>query len=277
MSPINLHVHPPYPGFYEHPAMKEAIAYFRTKTLPSNMEEALSVFKKCGISKSILLPLECETVVFTELIRGEKIIPNEYCAQLTRTYPDKLASFACVDPHRGREAVEDFEKYVKDFGFIGLKTHAALQAFYPNDSMVYPFYEKCVELDVPALFHCGTTGLYYTRMKYTRPLYLDDVAIDFPKLKIICAHFGWPWIDECLALAVRHPNVFVELSGWYPKYFMPQLVQYMTKVIPQKFLFGSDYPLIDPGRWLDEFNQISMGDDVREMILEKNARKLLRI
>jgi predicted TIM-barrel fold metal-dependent hydrolase len=106
---------------------------------------------------------------------------------------------------------------------------------------------------------------------------LDDVAADFPELQIIMAHPGWPWQDEQLAIAAHKENVYIDLSGWSPKYFPPLLVTYMTKMIPQKFMFGTDYPMLSPKRWLHDFEELNVNSDVRRMVLRENARKLLRI
>jgi hypothetical protein len=106
---------------------------------------------------------------------------------------------------------------------------------------------------------------------------LDDVAADFPELKIIMAHPGWPWQDEQLAIAMHKENVYIDLSGWSPKHFQPLLVTYMTKLIPQKFLFGTDYPMLSPQRWLEDFKQLNVTSEVRKMVLGENARRLLRL
>jgi predicted TIM-barrel fold metal-dependent hydrolase len=104
---------------------------------------------------------------------------------------------------------------------------------------------------------------------------LDDVAADFPELKIIMAHPGWPWQNEQLAIATHKSNVFIDLSGWSPKYFQPLLVTYMTKMIPEKFLFGTDYPMLTPERWLRDFGELKVSSEVRQMVLRDNAKKLL--
>ena len=136
----------------------------------------------------------------------------------------------------------------------GFKFHPSVQAFYPNDRAAYPLYEAIEELGVPALFHTGQTGIGAglpggggIRLKYSNPMHLDDVAVDFPDLPIIIAHPSFPWQDEALAVATHKPKVYIDLSGWSPKYFPPQLVQYANTLLKHKVLFGSDFPLITPG------------------------------
>ena len=157
-----------------------------------------------------------------------------------------------------------------------------MQAFYPDDRDVYPLYAAIEELGVPALFHSGQTGIGAgtrggggIRLKYSNPLLLDDVAVDFPDLTIIIAHPSFPWQDEALAVATHKPRVYIDLSGWSPKYFPPQLVQYANSLLKHKVLFGSDFPLISPDRWLKDFDQLPIKDEVRPLILKQNAIRAL--
>jgi predicted TIM-barrel fold metal-dependent hydrolase len=164
----------------------------------------------------------------------------------------------------------------------GFKFHPSLQAFHPNDRMVYPLYEVNEDLGVPALFHTGQTGIGARvrggggiRLRYSNPLDVDDVAADFPDLRIILAHPSFPWQDEALAVATHKPNVHIDLSGWSPKYFPPQLVRYANTLLKDKVLFGSDYPVIEPDRWLADFETLDIKPEVRPLILKENAARLL--
>ncbi len=175
-------------------------------------------------------------------------------AEAAARHPDVLIPFASLDPARGRAAVLEARRLVQEVGMRGFKFHPSIQAFHPNDPMVYPLYEAIQELGVPALFHSGQTGIGAgmpggggIRLKYSNPLALDDVAADFPDLTIIIAHPSFPWQDEALAVATHKPNVYIDLSGWSPKYFPPQLVRYANTLLKHKVLFGSDFPLISPG------------------------------
>jgi predicted TIM-barrel fold metal-dependent hydrolase len=113
------------------------------------------------------------------------------------------------------------------------------------------------------------------RLKYSNPMYIDDVAVDFPEMKIILAHPSFPWQEEALSVATHKPNVYIDLSGWSPKYFPPILVRYANTLLQDKMLFGSDWPVITPDRWLSDFSKIDIRDEVRPKILKANARKLL--
>jgi predicted TIM-barrel fold metal-dependent hydrolase len=163
-----------------------------------------------------------------------------------------------------------------------MKFHPGVQAFAPNDARFYPLWETCSDLKVPVIFHSGMSGIGAgmaggggIRLKYTQPLLLDDVAVDFPELTIIAAHPSWPWQEEALAMARHKANVYIDLSGWAPKYFPPSLVQQANSLLQDKVLFGSDYPLISVERWLEEFEALPLKPAVRPKILHDNAARLL--
>ncbi|MFG1710278.1 amidohydrolase family protein [Nonomuraea sp. M3C6] len=226
-------------------------------------------------------------VVFTvdaETATGHPPVPNEEVAQACADNADVLIPFAGVDPWKGRVAVRQARRLVEEHGVRGFKLHPNLQAFFPNDRMAYDLYETIAELQVPVLFHTGQTGIGAgvpggggVRLKYSNPLHVDDVAADFPDLTIILAHPSFPWQDEALAVATHKPRVHIDLSGWSPKYFPPQLVQYANTLLQDKVLFGSDYPLISPDRWLADFANLPIKDDVRPKILKDNAARLLNL
>ncbi|GHB75438.1 4-hydroxyphenyl-beta-ketoacyl-CoA hydrolase [Streptomyces viridiviolaceus] len=224
-------------------------------------------------------------VVFTvdaEHALGHPPIPNEEVAEDCAAHADVLVPFASLDPWRGRAAVRQVRRLVEEYGVRGFKFHPSLQGFSPDDRMAYPLYEAIQELGVPALFHTGQTGIGAgvpggggIRLKYSNPMLIDDVAVDFPHLPIILAHPSFPWQDEALAVATHKPNVYIDLSGWSPKYFPPQLVRYANTLLRDKVLFGSDYPVITPDRWLADFGELDIKPEVRPRILKDNALRLL--
>ena len=169
-----------------------------------------------------------------------------------------------------------------DHGVRGFKFHPSLQAFEPNDTRFYPLYEALQELGVPALFHTGQTGIGAglpggrgIKLRYSAPMLLDDVAADFPDLTIVMAHPSVPWQDEAISIATHKANVYIDLSGWSPKYFPPQLVRAANGLLKRKVLFGSDFPVITPDRWLADFAQLDIKDEVRPLILKDNAARVL--
>ena len=223
-------------------------------------------------------------VVFTvdwEARSGLPPIPNEEIAEAAAANPDVLIPFASVDPARP-DAVIRARRLIADHGVKGFKFHPNLQEFFPNDRAAYPLYEAIAEAGLPALFHTGHSGIGTgvpggggLRLKYSNPMCLDDVAADLPELTIVLAHPSFPWQDEAISVCLHKENVWIDLSGWSPKYFPPQLVRYANTQLSTKVLFGSDFPLITPDRWLADFEQAPFKDEVRPLILKENAARLL--
>jgi len=220
----------------------------------------------------------------SETATGRAPTPNDYFAELMARHPRQFIGFGSVDPWKGQAAVKE-AKRCAELGLRGLKFMPNMQRFYPNDQSFYPLWEEAQRSGLVALFHTGTTGVGAGRpggggikLKYSQPIpFVDDVAADFPELKIIMAHPAWPWQEKQLAVLVHKPNVYMDLSGWSPKYFQPSLVQYANTIIQDKVLFGSDYPVISPERWLRDFEEVAFRDEVRQKILLENAAKLLGI
>jgi hypothetical protein len=223
-------------------------------------------------------------VLFTvdwERRSGRAPIPNEEIADAAAANPDVIIPFASVDPARP-DAVARARRLIDGHGVKGFKFHPNLQEFFPNDRSVYPLYEVIAEAGLPALFHSGHSGIGTglpggggLRLKYSNPMCLDDVAADFPELQIVAAHPSFPWQDEAISICLHKSNVWIDLSGWSPKYFPPQLVQYANTQLREKVLFGSDFPLITPDRWLADFEQAPFKDEVRPLVLKENAVRLL--
>ncbi len=224
-------------------------------------------------------------VVFTvdaEAATGHPPISNEEIAIACAEHADVLIPFASIDPTKGKPGARETRRLAEQFGVRGLKFHPSLQGFFPNDRVAFPLYEALQELGLPAIFHTGQTGIGARirggggiRLKYSNPMCIDDVAVDFPDLRIVMAHPSFPWQDEALAVATHKPNVYIDLSGWSPKYFPPQLIRYANTLLKDKVLFGSDYPLITPDRWLADFEALDIKPDVRPRILKHNAIALL--
>jgi uncharacterized protein len=200
-------------------------------------------------------------------------VGNEEVARLAAEASDVLIPFGSIDPVRRADPPDLARRLVGD-GMRGFKFHPAVQGFYPNDTSVYPLYAELERLGVCALFHTGQVG-GGARLKYCDPIYLDDVAADFPGLTIIMAHPSFPWQDTALSIAATRSNAFIDLSGWSPRYFPPQLVQHSNTILKDKVMFGSDYPVLTPQRWLADFAAAPFRDEVRPAILKGTAAKLL--
>src|SRR5919202_7111102 len=258
------------------PELREASArYFHSgEGLPTAADVA-AYYRERGMA----------AVVFTvdyESVSGRPPVSNEEIAAAAAANPDVLIPFASIDPARGRAGAREVRRLVDEHGVRGFKFHPNLQAFFPNDRAAYPIYEAIAEAGVPALFHTGHSGIGAglpggggIRLKYSNPMYVDDVAVDFPDLKIVLAHPSFPWQDEAISIALHKEQVYIDLSGWSPKYFPEQLVRYANTLLRERVLFGSDYPMITPERWLGDFEQADFRDEVRPLILKENAIKLL--
>ncbi|HZO00347.1 MAG TPA: amidohydrolase family protein [Burkholderiales bacterium] len=255
-------------------ASQEAMGrYFRYQPQHQTVTEMAQMYRK----------LKMGFVVFTvDSPREPRKITNEEIAELAHKESDVAIPFASINPHRGPEGVKAAKRLITEYRVRGFKFHPSVQEFFPNDRMAYPLYEVIAEAKLPALFHTGQTGIGARtpggggiRLKYSNPLYLDDVAADFPDMPIILAHPSFPWQEEALSVATHKPQVYIDLSGWSPKYFPPILVQYANTLLKDRILFGSDYPVITPEKWIEEFDKLPIKPEVRPLIMKENARRLL--
>jgi uncharacterized protein len=225
-------------------------------------------------------------VVFSvdERLTGRPQVSNDEVAAFAAENSDIVMAFASVDPMRGPDAVKEARRLIATGGIRGFKLHPPLQQFFPNDKAAYPFYEVVAEAKLPVIFHTGHSGIGTgmpggggVRLKYGNPMDIDDVAVDFPDMPIIMAHPSFPWQDEAISVCLHKPQVYIDLSGWSPKYFSPILIQYANTLLKKKMLFGSDYPLITPDRWMADFAAIAIRDEVRPLILKENAARLFSL
>ena len=258
------------------PEWREAAArYFGESGLPT--AEDVAAYYRERHMVAVIFTVDAETVT------GRPAVPNDEIAEVAAANPDVLIPFASVDPNKPG-AVDEARRLIRDHDFRGFKFHPNIQAFFPNDRAFYPLYELIAEADLPALFHSGHSGIGAglpggggIRLKYSNPMCVDDVAVDFPELTIVLAHPSFPWQDEAISVALHKRQVYLDLSGWSPKYFPPQLVQYANTLLKDRVLFGSDYPMITPDRWLRDFEQADFKDEVRPLILKENAARFLKL
>ncbi len=217
---------------------------------PANAEDLLRAMDEASVERSVVLGLDLETT------RNFKF-SNDQVAEIINKYPERFIGFCSVDPHKGILAPKELERSIKFLKLSGLKLHPILQEFYPNDRKVYEIYELAQELKIPILFDSGQTFLR-GYIKYGNPIFIDDLAVDFPRLKIIIAHFGWPWMEEAISMAWTHRNVYIDLAGWSPRYLPETLLKHINSVLASKTLFGTDYPFITPSKWVSEFKLLKL-------------------
>ena len=197
---------------------------------------------------------------------------------------DILIPFGTVDPWSGRRAVRRVRTLVDDYGVKGFKFHPSIQGFEPNDRAFYPIYAAIAEAGVPALFHTGQTGMGAglpggagIKLRYSDPMLLDDVAADFPELTLVMAHPAVPWVDAQISIATHKANMYVDLSGWSPKYFPPQLVRALSRQLRTKVLFGTDYPYLGVDRWRRDFDSLDVDPSVLPLMYKENALRVLGV
>ena len=219
--------------------------------------------------------------VDNETNTGEVPVSNDEVLEVAADNSDVLIPFVSIDPHRGKRGVLEARRLIEK-GAKGFKFHPTLQAFFPNDRLAYPLYEVIEEARVPALFHTGHSGMGSGvrggggfRLKYSNPMHVDDVAVDFPDMPIVLAHPSFPWQEEAISVAMHKQQVWIDLSGWSPKLFPPVLVQYANTVLQDKVLFGSDYPVITPDRWLRDLDKTDIKPELHGKILKDNAARML--
>lgn len=272
LTAIDVHVHLEHTGALTD-ADQAAATYFG-KTQGERGADVLAEYYR---SRNI----GCVVFTVDERLTGRPHLTNDEVIAFAREHADIAMAFASIDPTRGAPAVTEAKRLVATGGIRGLKLHPPMQQFFPNDPSVYPLYEVFAEAKLPVLFHTGHSGIGTgmpggggIRLKYGNPMHIDDVAVDFPDMPIILAHPSFPWQDEAISVCLHKPQVYIDLSGWSPKYFSPVLVQYANTLLKHKVLFGSDYPWITPDRWPADFEKIDIRPDVRPLVLKENAVRL---
>lgn len=263
----------------EDPVMGEfydfATQYFKVDRRRPTIQETVDYYRQKQIG-FVMFTVDAEAGL------GAKRISNEEIAEAANANSDIMMAFASIDPHKGKYGAREARRLIEDYGVKGFKFHPPIQNFNPSDRMAWPLYEVIAEYKLPAIFHTGHSGIGTgmkggggVRLKYGQPMLVDEVAADFPDMNIILAHPSWPWTDESLSMALHKANVYIDLSGWSPKYFPKQVITYANTQLRKKMLFGSDFPLITPDKWIDTAKDVGFREEVMPGILKDNAAKLL--
>lgn len=276
---VDLHVHPQTEDFLAAMGARRGQmgSHFGKERTPVSFAELADDYRRRKMM-AVLLNSDDETQ------SGVPGAPNSLIGDAVRDHRDVFLGFCGIDPWKGTAALEQIRRAVDDYGALGVgELNPTRQRFLPNDPRHYPIWELCQELGLVVLFHAGFPGAGAGRpggmgylLENCRPVpYLDQVAADFPELRIVAAHPGWPWHLENLAAAWHKANYYLDLSGWAPKYFPAEVIHYANSIIPHKALFGSDWPVLSPDRWLSEFDELDFKPASRQKILLDNAVRLL--
>jgi len=260
------------------PIMK-ACNFFKldVSELPKSTDQILEEMEDAGVVRAVILGQDTHATPNPAF--KSYSMKNDEVARIAARSDDKLVPFAGVDPNSGKAALTELKRAVKVLGMRGLKVHGSANSVYLNDAkLMFPIYEFCQEVGVPILFHTGTTGLGDCEIKYSKTELLDEVCQRFPDLKVVMAHFGWPWPEVAIAIALRNPNVFIDVSGWKPRYVPQSVIPYLNGILQDRFLFGTDYPMLRQKEWLEDF-KAHLGPKLKagvgEKLLSSNAKRLL--
>jgi len=205
------------------------------------------------------------------------LISNDEVAACVRAAPERLAGVGSVDLSRPREAVRELRRCVRELGFRGIRALPWLWQLPPTHARFYPVYSECCELGVAFCTQVGHTGPLMPS-EYGRPIpYIDQVAIDFPELVIVGGHVGYPWTDEMIAVATKHPKVYIDTSAYTVQRYPASLVEYLRTHGRSKVLFGSNWPMISPKKALQGLDALALGDDITRRFLADNARRVFKL
>ncbi len=263
------------------PANKEGFA---------KMPEIIRLFKQSGSAAILETGIATEQIIeamdsagINKLMLSAWHRPNQWVfhndevAQMIQQYPERFAGVAAVNLEKPVEAVRELERAVKELGFKALRIVPWLWNRPPNDKFYFPLYVKCIELDIAFCTQVGHTGPLMPS-ETGRPIpYLDDVALIFPELKIVGGHIGYPWTDEMIGLAWKHENVFIDTSAYLPRYYPPQLIQFMKSYGKQKVLFGTNFPQLSLEKCVEQVYELNLPDEARDNFLFKNARRVFKL
>ena len=241
------------------------------RTTPMDLAEQVAQMRAAGVERAVICAADNTTT-------WGRRTPNEVIADICERFPDMFVGFAGADPHQGMQAVREFERAVRELGLRGLNLGPWLHKLMADDKRYYPLYAKAVELDVPVVLHMSMHFDPTTPMETGNPSHLDEVCTHFPELKVVASHAGWPWVLQMIAVAWRHPNVYLELSGIRPRYLDRDLVRYFdTPILRGRVLFATDYPLLEWEPAIADLQALPIGEDAKREILWDNAARLLGI
>jgi hypothetical protein len=276
---IDTHAHQPTAEFLDDAGgqmMADAADRFGADLETWDYETMIEEYHDAGIGRAVMLGWDAETNT------GNPPVPNDYVAEVRDEHSDFFVAFGSVDPLKD-DCVAEAERCVEDLDLSGFKFQQIAQGFDPSDPAHEELWNTIESLDVPVVFHggsstlgAGSPGGRGLKLKYGDPMLVDDVAADHPGMDILLAHPAFPWEKEQLAICQQKGNVFMDLSGWLPKYIDDQVLHYAGTVLRDKVMFGTDYPMIRPERWLDQFEEYTdYSEDVQRQLLWENAESFL--
>lgn len=230
----------------------------------------IAKMNRAGIERSLLIAVRAGDI----RMQGSVEIPYAQVAEYCAAFPERFSALAGIDPFRGMAGVRELERAVDELGFVGAHLYPHWFGLAPDHAKYYPYYAKCCELDIPLMLQVGQNLVYNPNRALPsvgRPICLDQVAIDFPELRLIGIHIGVPWTDEMIAMAWKHQNIFIGVDAYAPKYWPQPLVHYMNSYGQGKVMFGTDWPVIDPERAMDEIDALELSPEPKRKLLRDVA------
>ncbi len=234
------------------------------------MPQYLKRMDRAGIERSLLIAVRAGDLN----VRGSFELPYARVHEICERYPDRFSGLAGVDPFRGMQGLRDLEHAVKKLGFVGAHLYPHWFGLPPDHAKYYPYYAKCCELDIPIMMQIGHNLVYSRERRLPsvgRPICLDQVAIDFPELKLIGIHIGVPWTDEAISMAWKHENIYLAGDAYAPKHWPKPFVHYANTYGSHKVLFGTDWPVIDPERAVREVDALGFRPEAKQKLMRDNA------
>lgn len=241
-----------------------------------DLPRLVDMLDEAGIERAFLIATKAGPAWDPESSRT----PYRAVIDAVRRYPDRFVAIAGIDPTEGMDGVRELRHLVEEHGFRGAHLYPHWFDLAPDEARYYPFYAKCCELDVPIQMQVGHC-LKYTPARRLRsvghPMTLDTVANDFPELKLIGIHTGWPWTEEMISVAWKHPNVYIGTDAYAPRYLPGALVHFLNSWGREKVMFGTDFPVIDFARARREIDALDLREDARRLFLRDNAARVYRL
>jgi predicted TIM-barrel fold metal-dependent hydrolase len=255
---------------------------FRNKTRSGGVIQGVSIedyIKKmdaAGIERSLLIATRNGDLN----VRGSYHLPYETVAAVCQKYPDRFSGLAGIDPTLGLKQLRDLEYAVKELKFVGAHYYPHWFDIAPDHPYIFPIYGKCAELDVPIMMQVGHNLIYqsYRRLpSIGQPICLDRVAILYPELRLIGIHLGVPWFHEMISMAWKHPNIFIGGDAYAPKHWPPEMVHFANTYGQDKFMFGTDWPVIDPERAVADVRELNFRPEPFRKIMGDTARRVFKL